>query len=53
MVKFEFLIDSLPNKKGDVVEMHKSTADALVAHKIGKIVGKAKVKPVSQKTGKK
>ena len=36
MVNFTFTVDHGSYKKDEVVKMHSTTAEALVAHKIGK-----------------
>jgi len=43
MVEFKFSVDHGKNKKGSKVTMHKSTAEALEAHKIGEIGKPVKV----------
>jgi hypothetical protein len=42
MVKFTFSVAHGSNKKGAIVEMHQSTAEALEAHKIGTITSEEK-----------
>lgn len=37
MVNFTFTVDHGTHKKDEVVKMHSTTAEALVAHKIGKM----------------
>jgi hypothetical protein len=48
LVKFTFDKDHGNNEKGDTVTMHKSTAKALEAHKIGKSGSKVSVKLVKE-----
>lgn len=50
MVKFKFSVNHGKRKKDEVVVMHKSTAQALVKHKMGEIIGKVEFKlPDAQK----
>lgn len=42
LVNFTYSKEHGNSKKGDTVEMYKSTADALEAHGIGKVEKKAK-----------
>jgi len=48
LVKFTFTQDHGKNEKGDVKEMHKSTAMALAHHKIGTVGAKVKKKIVKE-----
>jgi hypothetical protein len=50
MIKFKYSTNHGNSKKGDVVDMQKSTADALVAHKIGTIEGTEKKAPKKKAT---
>lgn len=43
MVEFTFVKDHGTRKKDEAVVMHKSTANALISHKIGKITKVIKV----------
>ena len=48
LVKFTFSEDHGYNEKGTVKEMHKSTAEALAVHGIGKVGAKVKKKIVKE-----
>lgn len=49
MVKFKFNQDHGNNNKNSVVVMHLTTAQALVMHEVGEIVGKVKMVKESEK----